>query len=129
MNILQRIAESRINEAIAEGRLRCDGWQGKPLPIDDDPFMPEDMKMAYKILKNAGYVPPEVEVRREIGRLEELMSASSDERTRLQQMKKLEVLLRRLDMMRPGGSIASQEDYYRKVVERISVHSKKKAGG
>ena len=91
--------------------------------------MPEDMKMAYKILKNAGYVPPEVEMRREIGRLEELMSESSDERTRLQQMKKLEVLLRRLDMMRPGGgSIAAQEDYYRKVVERISLQSKKPGG-
>jgi len=129
MNILQRIAENKIAEAIAEGRLQCGVWRGKPLPADDDPFMPEDMKMAYKILKNAGYVPPEVEVRREIGQLEELIYASSDEHTRLRQMKKLEVLLRKLDLMRPGGgNIAGQEEYYRRVVERITVHADKKNG-
>lgn len=122
MNILQVIAERKINEAIKEGRLKTDGWQGRPLPDEADPFMPEDLRMAYKILKNAGFVPPEVEARREIERLEEIIAGSTDEQTRLKQMKKLEVLLRKLALMRPeAANIALQEDYYRKVVERVSV--------
>ena len=126
MNILQVIAERKISEAISEGRLKTDGWQGRPLPDSIDPFMPEDLKMAYKILRNAGYVPPEVETRREIDRLEEIIAGSTDEQTRLKQMKKLEVLLRKLAMMRPAaGNIVLQEDYYRKVVERVTVNSSK----
>ncbi|MEJ2688618.1 MAG: DUF1992 domain-containing protein [Deltaproteobacteria bacterium] len=130
MNILQLIAERKIDEAIKEGRLKIDGWQGRPLPDDADPYMPEDLKMAYKILKNAGFVPPEVETRREIERLEEIIAGRIDEQTRLKQMKKLEVLLRKLAMMRPeAGNIALQEEYYRKIVERVSVHTKNPPGG
>lgn len=126
MNILQVIAERKISEAIREGKLKTDGWQGRPLPDDSDPFMPEDLKMAYKILKNAGFVPPEVEARREIERLEEMIAGSTDEQTRLKQMKKLDVLLRKVALMRPEvGNIALQEDYYRKVVERLSVNTLK----
>jgi len=126
MNILQIIAERKISEAIREGKLKIQGWCGKRLPLDDDPLMPTDLKMAYKILKNAGYVPPEVEARKEIARLEEIIAGSTDEQTRLKQMKKLQVLLRDLDMQRQGGSnIMLQDEYYRKVVERISLNAKK----
>lgn len=124
MNILQVIAERKISEAIREGRLKAEGWQGKPLPEEVCPYMPEDLKMAYKILKNAGFVPPEVETRREIERLEEIIAGSTDEQTRLKQMKKLEVLIRKLALMRPeAGNIVLQEEYYRKIVERVSVNS------
>jgi hypothetical protein len=71
-------------------------------------------------------VPPEVETRREIERLEEIIAGSDDEQIRLIQMKKLEVLLRKLTLMRPNvGNIALQDDYYRKIVERLSVNFSK----
>ncbi len=63
---LQQLAEQRIAKAIEDGTLKVDGWKNKPLPLDDDSFVPDDLKMAYKILKNSGYVPPEVELRKEI---------------------------------------------------------------
>jgi len=31
---------------------------GRPLVLDDDPLVPEDLRLAYRILKNAGFVPP-----------------------------------------------------------------------
>jgi len=124
MNIMQVIAERRISEAIREGKLKVEGWQGRPLPDDVDPLMPDDLKMAYKILKNAGFVPPEVEMRREIERLEQIIVGNPDEQTRLKQMKKLEVLLGKVALMRPAtGNIALQEEYYRKIVERVTVNS------
>lgn len=124
MNPLARIAERRISQAIEDGSLSFAKWKNKPLPEDDDPQVPDDLKMAYKILKNAGYLPPEIETKKEIQRLEELIAATEDEHVRLRQMKKLNVLLIKVDNLRGGTTnFAAQEEYYRKIVERISVRS------
>lgn len=126
MNPLTRIAERRISQAIEDGSLSFEKWKNKPLPEDDDPLVPDDLKMAYKILKNAGYLPPEIEMKKEIRQMEELIAATEDEHVRLRQMKKLNLLLIKMDAMRKGASnIAAQDDYYRKIVERISVKSGK----
>jgi len=102
-------------------------WKNKPLPLDDDRFVPDDLKMAYKILKNSGYLPPEIEARKEVKKLEDLIACTEDEHERLKQMKKLNVLLMKIDAQRSSPvNIAGQNDYYQKVVERITLHSKSK---
>lgn len=127
MDALARIAERKILEAIEAGELTSEKWKNKPLPLDDDRFVPEDLKMAYKILKNSGYLPPEIETRKEIKRVEDLIASTEDEHVRLKQMKKLSLLLIKLEANRQAPSnIALQDDYYRKVVERITLHSKSK---
>ena len=73
------IAEKKIDEAIARGELDDLPGQGKPLELDDDGNVPEDLRVAYRILKNAGFVPPEVESLREIGELERLVAAQDVE--------------------------------------------------
>jgi hypothetical protein len=67
------LAEKKIAEAIARGELSDLPGEGKPLELDDDANVPEDLRVAYRILKNAGFVPPEVESLREIGELERLV--------------------------------------------------------
>lgn len=125
MDSLAFIAEQRIAEAMREKDLNSPKWKNKPLPLEDDRFVPEDLKMAYKILKNSGYLPPEIEERKEIKKLEDLIACTEDEHERLKQMKKLNVLLMKVDAKRPNSSsISSQNEYYRKVVERITVRSK-----
>lgn len=125
MDPLAFIAEQKIAQAMKEKDLTESEWKNRPLPLEDDSFVPDDLKMAYKMLKNAGYVPPEVEERKEIQRLEDLISRTEDEHERVKQMKKLSVLLMKVDAKRSTtSSIANQEDYYRKVVERITVKSK-----
>ncbi len=125
MDSLAFIAEQRIAEAMREKDLNSPKWKNKPLPLEDDRFVPEDLKMAYKILKNSGYLPPEIEERKEIKKLEDLIACTEDEHERLRQMKKLNVLMMKIDAKRPStSSITSQHDYYRKVVERITVRSK-----
>lgn len=122
-NALTAIAERRIAQAIADGSLSAEGWKNKPLPLEDDNgFVPDDLKMAYKILKNSGFVPPEVETRKEVNRLEDLISRTEDTHQRLKQMKKLSVLLMKLDAQRScASSIANDDNYYQKIVEHISV--------
>ncbi len=127
MDSLAFIAEQRIAEAMRERDLNSPKWKNKPLPLEDDRFVPDDLKMAYKILKNSGYLPPEVEERKEIKKLEDLICRTDDEHERLKQMKKLNVLLMKVDARRPFSSnISSQHDYYRKVVEKITLRSKAK---
>ncbi|MEJ2135584.1 MAG: DUF1992 domain-containing protein [Desulfofustis sp.] len=117
---LQQIAEQRIAKAIEEGSLKIDGWKNRPLPLDDDSFVPDDLKMAYKILKNSGYVPPEVETRKEIQKLEDLIVKTEDSHQRVKQMKKLDLLMRKIDAQRSRpASIEHDDVYFRKIVERI----------
>lgn len=126
MNCLTFIAEQKINKAIEEGRLKTDGWKNKPLELKDDHMVPDDLKMAYKMLKNAGYVPPEIETRKEITRLEQLIATTEDEHKRVKQMRKLSVLLAKIEASRNSpANISSDDEYYRKVVERTTLHSKK----
>jgi len=64
------IAERKIAEAIARGELDNLPGAGRPLDLDDDALIPEELRLAYRILKNAGYVPPELETLNEIAQLE-----------------------------------------------------------
>jgi hypothetical protein len=61
MLALEWIAERRIAEAVSQGALENLPGAGKPLELEDDALVPEDLRMAHRILKNAGLVPREVE--------------------------------------------------------------------
>lgn len=125
LNAIQIIAERKITEAIREGKLRTEAWKGKPLPSEASGFVPADLKMAYKILKNAGYLPPEIETRKEIQKLEELIAENEDEHTRVRQLKKLNVLLLKLNSMRQRPvNLEVRQEYHRKVVEKVAVNQK-----
>jgi hypothetical protein len=125
MNILTFLAEQKILQAMEERDLSDNSFKYKPLPLEDDSFVPAELKIAYKILKNSGFLPPEVEERKEIKRIEDLITSTEDEHERLRQMKKLELLMMKIDAKRSfTTSINSQHEYYRNVVERISVKSK-----
>lgn len=52
---------------------------GKPLVLDDDRLVPEALRVAYRVLKNAGYVPPEVEQLKELRELTRYIEATPDE--------------------------------------------------
>jgi hypothetical protein len=121
---IRRIAEQRISEAVRDGRLSVEGWRNRPLSPDNECLVPEELRLAYKILKNAGYLPAEIETRKEIEKVEDLLVSCRDERTRVRQLKKLHFLLLKLHTMKGECSIEEQETYYRKVVERISLREK-----
>jgi hypothetical protein len=122
INAIRLIAERRISEAIRKGQLDVEGWRNKPLPMTNDYLVPEELRMAHKILKNAGYLPPEIEAKKEIQQIEDLLATCEDERTRVKQIKKLSYLMMKLSSMKGDTlNIESQEEYYRQVVERITV--------
>ena len=75
--MLDLIAERKIAEALARGELENLPGEGRPLELDDDALVPEDLRLAYRILKNAGFVPPEVQALNEIAELERLAGLDS----------------------------------------------------
>jgi hypothetical protein len=58
---LEMIAERKIAEAAAKGEFDNLPGAGQPLDLDEDLLVPEDQRMANRILRNAGFVPQEVE--------------------------------------------------------------------
>src|SRR5256885_1271007 len=52
-----RIAERRIQEAIKAGEFDNLPGSGKPLRDDDNPFVPAEMRAAFKVLANSGFAP------------------------------------------------------------------------
>lgn len=124
MNPLARIAEQRISQAIEDGSLSFEKWKNKPLLLEDDHFVPDDLKIAYKMLKNSGYLPPEIEEKKEIQRIEDLIASTEDEHVRIKQMKKLNLMLMKVDSRRgKPQNITLQDEYYSKIVERVSLYS------
>ena len=83
--------------------------------------------MAYKILKNAGCLSPELQERKDITRMLDLLEACEDEKERVQGMQKLRFLVERSKMRFKRSILLEQDDpYYAQVVERLSKLEKKK---
>ena len=126
LEAIRLIADRKISEAIQKGQLDIEAWRNKPLPMPNDNMVPEELRMAYKILKNAGYLPPEIETKKEIQQIEDLLETCEDEHIRIKQIKKLNFLLLKLNTMKGNAAnIEGQDEYYRKIVERISVNKLK----
>lgn len=124
---IQNIAEERIREAQEQGAFDDLPGKGEPLPEVDESGIPEELRMAYHVLKNANCLPPEVEERKQIATLCELLDEESDEQVRVQQMRKLEVLVVRCKM-RQGRNLAlhaSDDAYLDKILDKIRVCRKK----
>lgn len=90
LSIIQTIAERKIQQAMTEGTLAdLSHWKNKPLPPDDMANVPADLRMGYRLLKNAGYLPEELAVHKEITRLEQLLETCTDEKEKVRQLKKI----------------------------------------
>jgi hypothetical protein len=74
----RRLAESRIREAMEQGVFENLPGFGKPLDLDEYFNTPEEMRVAYSILKSANCAPAEVELMKEVARLEEAIAETSD---------------------------------------------------
>ncbi|MEJ4047466.1 DUF1992 domain-containing protein [Erwinia sp. SLM-02] len=74
MSLLDQLAEKHILAALREGELDNLPGAGHPLQLDDDSHVPPELRAGYRLLKNSGYLPPELEMRREAIELDQLLS-------------------------------------------------------
>ncbi len=122
LHFMADLAERRIVKAMEEGTFDHLPGEGRPLILEDDSRIPADLRMAFKVLRNAGYVPPEIAERREIENLLDLLEDCQDEAEKLRQMRKLDVILARVRERRSRPVTLDEHDpYYEKVTRRISL--------
>ncbi|WP_379136387.1 DUF1992 domain-containing protein [Paenibacillus sp. sgz500958] len=107
--MLSWLAEQRIQEAMRNGEFKNLSGHGKPLELEDLSGVPEDLRMSFKIMKNAGLLPEELSLRAECVSLEELLTACrtsgvSGDRERKELQKKLSLKKLRLqELLRERG--------------------------
>ncbi|MCD6295653.1 MAG: DUF1992 domain-containing protein [Deltaproteobacteria bacterium] len=118
----QKIIEKRIKEAQKRGDFDELPGSGEPLNIEDDSHVPEDLRLAYKILKNADCLPPELELKREIRQMEDMLEKIPDEKEKYRQIKRINYKILQLNMMGRGSSplLAETEIYYGKLVDKMA---------
>jgi hypothetical protein len=120
MDFFERIAENRIQEAMEAGLFDNLEGRGKPLRLDDDSNVPPELRMAYKILKMADCLPPELEARKEVLRLQDMLAAMPDEAERLKTMRRLNFYVMKLRMTRKTSiELEEHEVYTPRILERL----------
>lgn len=92
MGLLDLLADRKIAAAIEAGELDDLPGAGKPLAIDDAPVVPEDVRVAWRMLRNAGFVPHELLERRERVELAQLLATIDDEGERRRAAARLALL-------------------------------------
>ncbi|MDI6852405.1 MAG: DUF1992 domain-containing protein [Deltaproteobacteria bacterium] len=125
MDFLHKIAENRILEALEGGFFDDLPGKGRPLKLEDDSHIPPELRMAYKILKMADCLPPELEVKKEIVRLQDLVASMPDEAEKLKHMRRLNFYVMKLSMMRKVSPLLEEHELYApKILERLEAAQK-----
>lgn len=116
----EKIVEERIRRAIEQGEFEDLEGRGEPLALEDGSSIPEDLRLAYKILKNAECLPPEVELRKDIERTEDLIAAMPETVEKYRALRKLNFLIMKLNAMR-RTSIGNEvpQHYITRAVSRM----------
>ncbi len=124
----EKIVEERIQRAMRNGAFEKLEGAGKPLCLEDFSRIPEDLRLAYKILKNADCLPPEIEIKKEISATEALLEGMTDVQLRCKTLKKLNFLIMKLNATRKGAvAFEVPQRYEARMLERLEpVLSNKK---
>jgi len=107
----QKIIEERIRKAQDDGEFENLPGSGKPL-ILEDVTVPEELRLAYKILKNADCLPPEIELKNEIAHLETALAGMPETAEKYRAMKRLNFLIMKLNMSRSGSVRFDMPQHY-----------------
>ncbi len=115
----QKIIEKRIQDAQDSGDFDNLPGKGKPIDFEDDRNIPEDLRLTYKILRNADCLPPELALRKEIRTMEDMLDHIPDEKEKLRHIKKINYKIMQLNMMGKGSPLLGESEvYYRKVLDK-----------
>ncbi len=120
MDVFAIIAERKIREAMERGEFNNLAGRGKPLVMEDLSAIPEELRMAYKVMKNAGCVPPEVELSNEVASLRRLVLEMEESEERMKKVRELNFKLMKLEMTRKRPlSLDVLPEYQAKLLDRL----------
>lgn len=73
MWLIDQLVEQQIRAAQEKGELSNLPGEGAALQLEDESGVPPELRTAYRLLKNSGFLPPELEMRREALQLNDLL--------------------------------------------------------
>jgi hypothetical protein len=84
-------------------------------------MIPEDLRMVYRILKNAGCIPPELELRNEVVNMSALINTIDDDKERLKKIREFNFKLLRLNIIRKRPfNLDEFPEYEFKVADKLT---------
>ncbi|MFU0889073.1 DUF1992 domain-containing protein [Kluyvera sichuanensis] len=120
MWLLDQWAERHITDAQRKGEFDNLPGQGEPLVLDDDSAVPEALRSGYRLLKNAGCLPPELEQRKQAVELADLLKGIRREDARYQELSR-RLALMELKLQQAGLSTDFlRGDYAHKLMSKIN---------
>ena len=121
MSLLDRLADAHIEAAAERGEFDNLPGAGKPLAPDEARHVPAELRAGYRLLKNAGFVPPEIQAQRDIRAVEDLLATAeprSNDAERL--IRRLRWLETRLQSSRRGRALIEHGSYGDRVRQRLA---------
>ncbi|GAA3405751.1 DnaJ family domain-containing protein [Paenibacillus hodogayensis] len=118
MHWMDAIVEAKVQESMRKGEFDNLAGAGKPLRLDDDAGVPEELRVSYKLLRNAGMIPEEVQLRKDMVTLEELLACCRDDADKVKLNGELAVKKLRYQMLmneRGWHASAAFADYEAKI--------------
>ncbi|MCF8119829.1 MAG: DUF1992 domain-containing protein [Deltaproteobacteria bacterium] len=121
MHGFEKIIEERIKEAQQKGEFDDLPGRGAPIVLEDDSHVPEDLRLAYKVLKNGDCLPPELALKKEIRQMEDMLDGIPDEKEKYRQIKKINYKIMQLNIMGNRSPLLEEtEIYYKKVLDKLA---------
>ena len=118
----EKIVEERIRKAQKKGEFENLAGSGKPLKYNANWFVSEELLLAYKILKNADCIPPEIELKKEIKQTEDLLAGMQETSEKYRIFKKLNFLIMKLNTVRDTSIMCEMPQHY---MEKLVGHIEK----
>jgi hypothetical protein len=120
MYAFEIVAERKIVEAMERGEFDNNPLAGKPLPPDGLDNVSPELRMALKIMRNAGIVPEEIELRRQITSISDLLRicASDEEKVSLRVKLNEKQLRYNMIMEKRTGKVFLPE-YHEKIMAKL----------
>ena len=97
-----KAVETLLQEAIQRGDFDNLPGKGQRIDLSDYFNTPEDLRLAYSILKSADVLPEEVELLKEIAALKDELALCIDEMLRASLQKEIEARLLRFNVLMEG---------------------------
>lgn len=115
-SLLDTLAERHIAAAAARGEFDNLPGAGAPLSLEGDALIPEELRAAYRILKNAGCLPGELQPCAELREIERLLVQAGSGEERRSLLARMNFLLSRRAGTR---NLKVDDDYFTRVAERL----------
>lgn len=125
LDLFHIIAEEKIKQAMKDGEFDRLPGMGKPLKLDDMAGIPENLRMAYRIMKNAGYTEEETDLRKELMTIEDLIKKCDNDSEKQSLQKQLNEKLLRFNRLMSKRGVQTNSSMFKQYEQKLTNNFKK----